>query len=127
MIMKFLYENLLTKLSFSATDVQRLRRLCIEIYKTVNNLNPIFMQDIFKLRKTTFIPREKYKNNLQVIRPNQETFGTKSLRCTGPKIWNSLPAHIKGADSLKTFKNLIKNWNGVSCICSTCNFLCNNI
>ena len=29
-------------------DVNRLRRLCIEIYKTINNVNPEFMRDLWK-------------------------------------------------------------------------------
>ena len=35
--------------------------------------------------------REKYKLNLEIPKPNQTTFGTKSLRSYVPKIWNALP------------------------------------
>ena len=31
-------------------NVRRLRTLCVEIYKTLNDLNPSFMNDIFKLK-----------------------------------------------------------------------------
>ena len=34
---------------------------------------------------------------------NQVTFGAKSIRYLGPKIWNSLPFHIKSSESLTTF------------------------
>ena len=33
-------------------ELNRLRYLCIEIYKTINNINPGFMKEIFQLRKT---------------------------------------------------------------------------
>ena len=31
-------------------NFRRLRTLCVEIYKTLNDLNPSFMKDIFKLK-----------------------------------------------------------------------------
>ena len=70
--------------------VYRLRILCTEIYKTINYLNPEFMKDLFSLRETS---REKYMLNLNIPVHNQVTFGSKSLRVFGPKVWNSLPYH----------------------------------
>ena len=35
--------------------------------------------------------REKYKLNLEIPKPNQTTFGTRSLRSYVQKIWNALP------------------------------------
>ena len=32
-------------------SVHRLRNLCVEIYKTINKLNPEFMDNIFKVKK----------------------------------------------------------------------------
>ena len=55
--------------------------------------------------------REKYKLKLQIPKPNQATFGTRSLRSYGPKIWNALPYHIKTLDNL-SFKSIIKPWDG---------------
>ena len=75
-------------------NVNRLRILCIEIYKTINNLNPEFMRDLFSLRETNRLTREKYMLNLSLPVHNQVTFGSKSLRVFGPKVWNSLPYHI---------------------------------
>ena len=42
-------------------NLKRQRTLCIEIYKTLNKLNPGYMNDIFELRNTDRITREKYK------------------------------------------------------------------
>ena len=47
-------------------NVKRLRTLCIEIFKTLNNLNPRFMKEIFSLRQTDRSVWEKYKLNLDV-------------------------------------------------------------
>ena len=42
------YEELLDKTNKSTRNVKRLRFLCVEIYKTINNLNPSFMKQIFE-------------------------------------------------------------------------------
>ena len=80
------------------------------------------MKEIFKLRKTSRAVRSNYKLNLDVPTINQVIFGDKSLRYCGPTIWNSLPFHIKSSEDLEAFKNIIKNWNGVSCKCNVCQY-----
>ena len=114
------YESILKIAGKSTMNVNRLRSLCIEIFKTLNNINPAFMNEIFELRKTNRAVQNQYKLNLEVPIINQVIFGAKSIRYLGPKIWNSLPFHMKSYESLATFKRIIKNWNTVSCICSIC-------
>ena len=46
------YEDLLEKSGYINMNLWRQRTLCIEIYKTLNKLNPGYMNDIFKLRNT---------------------------------------------------------------------------
>ena len=58
----------------------------------------------FKLRNTDRLTREKYKLNLEIPKPNQATFGTRSLSRYGPKIWNAY--HIKTSDNLNSFQSL---------------------
>ena len=53
------------------------------------------MNDIFKLKNTVRLTREKYRLNLEIPKSNQATFGTRSLRSYGPKIWNAFQYHIK--------------------------------
>ena len=101
-------------------NVRRLRTLCVEIYKTLNDLNPSFMNNIFKLKINSREVRDKYKLNLDIPKWNQRTFGYKSLKVLGPKIWNNLPYHVKSSDNLDTFKNLLKDWDGNLCKCNLC-------
>ena len=98
----------------------RLRNLCVEIYKTINKLNPEFMSNTFKVKENQRIVREQYKLNLEIPDRNQVTFGAKSLKVYGPKVCNSLPFHIKTSENLTQPKSLIKNWNGNSCSCTVC-------
>ena len=74
------YEELLRKAGKETMKVNRLKSLCIEIYKSVNNINPTYMNEIFKLRKTSRTVRSNYKLNLDVPTINQVSFGSKSLR-----------------------------------------------
>ena len=89
------YEGLLEKAGKVKMNVYRLRNLCVEIYKTINKLNPEFMNNIFKVKENKRVVREQYKLNLETPEWNQVTFGAKSLKVYGSKVWNSLPSHIK--------------------------------
>ena len=126
--LRFLYndyeiscEKLLLKSDRATMNVNRLRILCTEIYKTINNLNPEFMRDLFSLRETSRLVREKYMLNLNIAVHKQVTFGSKSLRVFGLKVWNSLSYHIKSSENLKSLKLIIKHWNGTRCNCKVCN------
>ena len=98
----------------------RLRSLCVEIYKNINSLNTSFMKETFRLRVTIRVVRSQYRLNFDIPKVNQVSFGNKSIRSFGPKIWNSLPPHIKSCENLETFKRVIKSWDGVTYNCRVC-------
>ena len=58
------YKELLLKSDRATMNLNRLRMLCTEIYKTINNLHPEFMRDLFSLREISGVVREKYILNL---------------------------------------------------------------
>ena len=74
------YEHLLSKGGKSKMNVRRLRNLCVEIYNTLNDLNPSFMNGIFKLKINRREVRDKHKLNLDITKWNQRTFGYKSVK-----------------------------------------------
>ena len=62
--LRFLYndysiscEGLLEKAGKVKMNVYRLRNLCVEIYKTINKLNPEFMNNIFKVKENKRVVR----------------------------------------------------------------------
>ena len=81
-------------------------------------LNPSFMNNIFKLKINGRKFRDKYQLNLDIPKWNQKTFGYKSLKVLGPKIWNNLPYHVKSSENLDIFKKSVKKfgWKPVSVI-----------
>ena len=116
---KISYDKLLKNAGKTTMLVSRLRTLCIEIYKTLNDLCPSYMKDIFQ--KSVFRTSPRLCNNIYVYKPRCVTYGSKSLRALGPKIWNKLPNHIKTSSNLDLFKKNIKSWDGELCKCSSCN------
>ncbi len=110
------YTDLLSKSKKCSMNINRLRTLCIEIYKTMHDLNPHFMKDIFQFKSEGRSSRNQF--DLVHYRPNQVTFGSNSYRSLGPKIWNALSNDFKTAENLTIFKRLIKSWDGPECQCN---------
>ena len=110
------YEYLLKLANKPTIGVRKLRTLAIEIFKTLNDLNPPFMKEIFTLNTR----RDNVRNRLVVKTQNSKRYGSNSLRSLGPKIWNKLPDTIRTSTHLYTFKQLIKTWSGPECACSSC-------
>ena len=110
------YDVLLRKSGKETIKIKRLRVLAIEIFKTVNNLNPNYMKDIYT-------PKQHLKvrtNDILVKHHNTITYSTKSLKTLGPKICNELPGYIKSESFYTTFKEYIDTWFGPKCRCNVC-------
>ncbi len=110
------YEELLHKAKKPTIEIRKLRTLATEIFKTINNLNPPYMKEIF----TQNTIRNPERKRLLVKPTNTKRYGTDSLRHIGPKIWNCLPQDIKDSSSLFIFKSQINTWSGPSCNCAAC-------
>ena len=95
------YELLLGKSGKPTMNLARERFLCTEVCKPLNSLNPCLMQELFKLKKTNWNVRDKYKINLGIPVVNQVTYNIKSLGSCGHKIWNSIRHHVKSAENLE--------------------------
>ena len=107
---------LLEKTKTPTMETKRIRTIALEIFKTLNDLNPNFMKDIFN-----FSPHFTHKKHNIFVHPhNTVTYGNKSLKSLGPHIWNSLPEQIKATNSISVFKNFIKDWFGPKCKCKLC-------
>ena len=118
------YETLLRDTEMTTMRVRQMQNLCIEIYKTLSTLNPEHMHELFERNSHTYSTRRP--NNLKIPRVNQTSFGSRSIRAEGAKLWNHLPENIKSSENLSIFQNLIKQWNGPSCGCNYCLFVNNS-
>ena len=93
------YAELLEKSTLVSMETKRLRMMVYEIFKTLNNLNPVFMKDIFHYSPNV----TRKKHNLYIHTQNTTKFGNKSLRAFGANIWNTLPEYIKSTTFLLVF------------------------
>ena len=104
-------------MSQPSMEVKRLRTLLLEIFKTLNDINPNYMKEIFHIS-----PYETHKkHDLFVHSRNTTKFGNHSLKVLGAHIWNALPEEIKKLTSLSAFKHFTKSWFGPKCKCHLCN------
>ena len=97
-------------------EIKRLRTLATEIFKTINNINPSYMKNIF----TPKINAKIRPHDVIVRHHDTATYGDKSLTTLGPEIWDKLPRNIKSLTSIIKFKEYIRTWFGPSCKCNVC-------
>ena len=100
----------------SIMQIKMIKQLAIKIFKTVNNLNPDFMKNVFTSKENVRVR----PHDLLVRSHNTATYRDKSLKILGPKIWNALSTKIKRETSLSKFKECVNLWSGPSCKCSLC-------
>ena len=67
-------------------EVKKLRILVTEIFKTLDDSNPVFMKDNFHYCQN----KSHKKHNLHVRSRNTLRYGDNSLRVLVAHIWNSL-------------------------------------
>ena len=92
--------------------------LMTEMFKTTNNLNPSFMDQIFLKRSVPY----NLRNTNTFLLPMTHTVnhGTETIRYRGQRIWHSLPQEIKDSNPVQKFKNKIKYWKKEGCDCRLC-------
>ena len=97
---------------------KNLQKLMVEIYKTINHLNPPYMWDLFTKKVVEYDFRIKILCELPPAR--SQRFGTNSLIFKGSLLWNSLSDDTKTSQSLAIFKQKIRSWDGAHCTCNIC-------
>ena len=81
-------------------EVKSLRTLGLEVFTTLNNLNPAFKEEIF--HRTKWLTH--MNNNIKAIVYKKAKYGDKSLRTFGPHIWIKLPDHMKAETNFINFR-----------------------
>ena len=112
------FEELLERSKEIPIHVKNLHFLLIEVYKSLNCQNPMFMWDMFKRRETTYDLR--VKDLLQLPNTKTTSYGINSILFRGSILWNSIPDVIKNNQSIASFKKIIKTWTGEKCNCTIC-------
>jgi len=112
--------DLLKIVNIKSLEYRRYMQALILLYKSFFITGPNYIKELFSLRSSNYDLRGYCKLN-------QPTFKSKylhkSYRYITSRLWNNLPDNIRGASSLRIFKNLLNKVNlttEANCCCNLC-------
>ena len=111
--------NDLLNLSGGVTfHIKFIRKLLEEIFKSINNLSPPFMSELFVPKCSGY----DLRRGQQLVLPLTKTvkFGMQSLSFSGSLIWDQLPKNVKDSPTLNVFKRKLKLLPDTFCTCLLC-------
>ena len=106
------------KSQLPSLKVRPLRAIALEVFKILNNLSPIYLNDLLTLKNLSYSFR--YTQTVEIPQVRTSRYGTRSFCYTADKMWNNLPQHFRDITSYNVFKNQINSWSGEACVCSFC-------
>ncbi len=115
------YAVLLKKSNSTTLHIRRIKAIACEVFKSLNNLNPSFMKDMFEIKEVPYDLRDSHILYQPIFK--KITYGKNTFRYHSTHIWNLLPNDLKNSTSISSFKDLIKTWEGPQCQCLMCGAL----
>ena len=97
-------------------EILREKAIIVEMFKCMHGLGPKYMREIFDISNVASRVGKKFL----LPRVNSTTYGLKSLRYEGPKLWNALPAKTKSCTDICDLKDKLAIYDGESCRCAMC-------
>ena len=82
--------------------------LFLQVYKCFNGLNPDYLNNLFKQPCQKYELRDSHR--LEQPKFNTFTYGLRSFRYYGSKLWNVLPFSVKNTKELHVFNKNITEW-----------------
>ena len=79
-----------------------LKLMAFEVFKIVNKLSPLYIQDLINIKISPYNFRGERKADLP--RVNTTRYGLRSFRSEAPRVWNSLPNNLRMAESYPQFR-----------------------
>ena len=111
------FEALLNKGNHLPVHEMNKRSLLIEVFKCLNNLNPVFLSDIFKHK---CLSQNLRTSNLLILPKTNTVTGLKSFSFRGSMIWNNIPDILKNCANSSQFKLKLKSQKAIKCSCNIC-------
>ena len=109
------FEELLERDNTKTSHTKNLQKLMIEVYKSLNHLNPEYMWEFFVKKDVQYNLRTEELCKLPSV--SSQLYGLNSLSLRGSLLWNTIDDEIQLSPSLEKFKKNIRSWNGISCTC----------
>ena len=89
-----------------------------EVFKTLHELNPTYMNDVFALQNRSYSLRSF--SSLKHEKPQSSRYGLKSLSYIATQLWSSIPVTVKTETSLQGFKSELSQLPKLDCSCRLC-------
>ena len=85
-------------------------KILLLVYKAINGLSPSYISNLLSFCSSSYSFRSCSNKLLQVPRTKLKSYGDQRFSIAGPKLSNSIPASLKNADSLNSFKKHLKTY-----------------
>ena len=85
-------------------------KILLLTYKALNGMAPVYISELLHIYKPSRSLRSANQNLLVIRRSNTATYGDRTFPICAPKPWNSLPATIRGTQSLRNFRSQLKTY-----------------
>ena len=97
------YDVLLEKANVPPLLIIRLRKLLLEVYKAVHQLNTKSICDMFEVKTVDY----SLRNPVKVLQPKKRTtaYGLRTISYTGAKLWNDLSPILNSCVNIDEFKS----------------------
>ena len=105
-------------ISPALADLHRLKvaervdfKILLLTFKALHGKAPAYIRDLFSPHPITRELRSiKATDRLREVLPRLPTYGGRAFSCYAPKLWNSLPNHVRESRSVDVFKKKLKTF-----------------
>ena len=83
-------------------------KIILFVFKSLNGLAPEYLSDLIQLHQPSKALRSASQVVLDVPRSFLKSRGDRAFSFAAPTLWNALPLSLRTANSLSSFKTLLK-------------------
>ncbi|KAL3056624.1 hypothetical protein OYC64_019162 [Pagothenia borchgrevinki] len=83
-------------------------KLLLFVFKALNGLAPAYIAELLQRYTPTRALRSADQLLLIVPKTRLKTRGHRAFAAAGPRLWNTLPLHVRSAQTLGVFKSTLK-------------------
>ena len=87
-------------------------KILLTVYKCIHNLAPVYLSDLFSIKKAKRALRSNTDNGIlfDAPRTKNKTGGDRAFMVYGAKTWNKLPVELRNCDNVVQFKKSLKTY-----------------
>ena len=104
----------LQQLHFLPMEYRIKFKICLMVYKTINNINaPLYLQQLINTRKPIINRSLRIDHDKLILTcktPEKQNYKNRSFSFTAPSLWNQLPINVRESPTVSLFKNSLKTF-----------------